>query len=186
MSRQEKVRLAPVADAVAELAVGRCIIVVDDENRENEGDLIVAAEHATPDMINFFATHGRGLICLAMTEEQLNRQAADLAIVELDLPGESGLRLAEDLARRHRTMQTMMTCRGPSFQHALDAVRVGVVDFLPKVKLEVVVANDKAEEALNAITTAADTGKIGDGKIFVTALEDVVRIRTGERGEEAI
>jgi nitrogen regulatory protein PII len=61
-----------------------------------------------------------------------------------------------------------------------------VVDFLPKVKLEVVVANDKAEEALNAITTAADTGKIGDGKIFVTALEDVVRIRTGERGEEAI
>ena len=65
-------------------------------------------------------------------EEQLNRQAADLAIVELDLPGESGLRLAEDLVRRHRTMQTMMTCRGPSFQHALDAVRVGVVDFLPK------------------------------------------------------
>ena len=61
-----------------------------------------------------------------------------------------------------------------------------VVDFLPKVKLEVVVAKDKAEEALNAITTAADTGKIGDGKIFVTALEDVVRIRTGERGEEAI
>jgi nitrogen regulatory protein P-II 1 len=61
-----------------------------------------------------------------------------------------------------------------------------VVDFLPKIKLEIVVTNDKAEEALAAITNAADTGKIGDGKIFVTALEDVVRIRTGERGEEAI
>ncbi|HIF97398.1 MAG TPA: P-II family nitrogen regulator [Myxococcales bacterium] len=61
-----------------------------------------------------------------------------------------------------------------------------VVDFLPKVKLEIVVTNDKVEEALTAITSAADTGKIGDGKIFVTALDDVVRIRTGERGEEAI
>jgi nitrogen regulatory protein P-II 2 len=60
------------------------------------------------------------------------------------------------------------------------------VDFLPKVKLEIVVTNDKVEEALTAITSAADTGKIGDGKIFVTALDDVVRIRTGERGEEAI
>ena len=61
-----------------------------------------------------------------------------------------------------------------------------VVDFLSKIKLEVVVSNDQAEEAISAITTAADTGKIGDGKIFVTALTDVVRIRTGERGEEAI
>jgi len=61
-----------------------------------------------------------------------------------------------------------------------------VVDFLPKVKLEIVVTNDKVEEAISAITTAADTGKIGDGKIFVTALAEVVRIRTGERGEGAI
>ncbi len=61
-----------------------------------------------------------------------------------------------------------------------------VVDFLPKIKLEVVVPNDKLEDALGAITSAADTGKIGDGKIFITALEDVIRIRTGERGEEAI
>ena len=61
-----------------------------------------------------------------------------------------------------------------------------VVDFLPKVKLEIVVTNDKVEEVISAITTAADTGKIGDGKIFVTALADVVRIRTGERGEGAI
>jgi nitrogen regulatory protein P-II 1 len=61
-----------------------------------------------------------------------------------------------------------------------------VVDFLPKVKLEVVVADSLLERAMEAITTAARTGKIGDGKIFVTTVEQVVRIRTGESGEAAI
>jgi len=61
-----------------------------------------------------------------------------------------------------------------------------VVDFLPKVKLEVVVADSLLERAMEAITSAARTGKIGDGKIFVTTVEQVVRIRTGESGEAAI
>jgi len=61
-----------------------------------------------------------------------------------------------------------------------------VVDFLPKVKLEVVVADSLLERAMETITTAARTGKIGDGKIFVTTVEQVVRIRTGESGEAAI
>ena len=61
-----------------------------------------------------------------------------------------------------------------------------VVDFLPKVKLEVVVADSLLERVMEAITHAARTGKIGDGKIFVTAVEQVVRIRTGESGEAAI
>ncbi len=61
-----------------------------------------------------------------------------------------------------------------------------VVDFLPKVKLEVVVADDVVEHAVEAIVKAARTGKIGDGKIFVTAVEQVIRIRTGETGEEAV
>jgi len=61
-----------------------------------------------------------------------------------------------------------------------------VVDFLPKVKIEIVVTNDQAEACIDAITQAARTGKIGDGKIFVTAVERVVRIRTGEEDEEAI
>ncbi len=61
-----------------------------------------------------------------------------------------------------------------------------VVDFLPKVKLEVVVADDLVERVMEAIVAAARTGKIGDGKIFVTAVEQVVRIRTGESGEAAI
>lgn len=61
-----------------------------------------------------------------------------------------------------------------------------VVDFLPKVKLEVVIADSLLERAMEAITHAARTGKIGDGKIFVSNMEQVVRIRTGESGEAAI
>ena len=60
------------------------------------------------------------------------------------------------------------------------------VDFLPKVKLEVAVADDAAGKAVDAIVKAAKTGKIGDGKVFVASLDEVVRIRTDERGESAI
>jgi len=61
-----------------------------------------------------------------------------------------------------------------------------VVDFLPKVKLEIAVPAALVDQAIEAIVNSANTGKIGDGKIFVTALEQVIRIRTGEIGEEAI
>ena len=61
-----------------------------------------------------------------------------------------------------------------------------VVDFLPKVKLEVAVDNDQVDSVIEAITKGAATGKIGDGKIFVAALEQVVRIRTGETGPDAL
>ena len=61
-----------------------------------------------------------------------------------------------------------------------------VVDFLPKIKLEIVVRDEIVERVIDAITTAANTGKIGDGKIFVLPLEEAVRIRTGERGPAAV
>jgi nitrogen regulatory protein P-II 1 len=61
-----------------------------------------------------------------------------------------------------------------------------VVDFLPKVKLEVIVKDDQVEPVVEAITAAARTGRIGDGKIFVTTVDEVVRIRTGETGESAL
>ena len=61
-----------------------------------------------------------------------------------------------------------------------------VVDFLPKVKIEVVMDDGMLDRAIEAIQKAAHTGRIGDGKIFVTTIEDVIRIRTGERGAEAI
>lgn len=61
-----------------------------------------------------------------------------------------------------------------------------VVDFLPKLKLEIAVGDDQVDATIDAIVQAANTGKIGDGKIFVSAMEQVIRIRTGETGEEAI
>ncbi len=61
-----------------------------------------------------------------------------------------------------------------------------VVDFLPKIKMEIVVADDLVEEVVQALTESAHTGRIGDGKIFVSSMEEAVRIRTGERGEEAL
>jgi nitrogen regulatory protein P-II 2 len=61
-----------------------------------------------------------------------------------------------------------------------------VVDFLPKVKIETVVADERVEHVIEAITNAANTGKIGDGKIFVSPIEQIIRIRTGETGEEAV
>ena len=61
-----------------------------------------------------------------------------------------------------------------------------VVDFLPKVKLEIIAADEKVADVVNAIEKAAKTGRIGDGKIFVLPIEEVIRIRTGERGPDAI
>ncbi|MEO9653826.1 P-II family nitrogen regulator [Marinomonas dokdonensis] len=61
-----------------------------------------------------------------------------------------------------------------------------VVDFLPKVKIELAIADDMSDQVVEAITSAANTGKIGDGKIFIVNLEQAVRIRTGETGVEAV
>ncbi|PLX78509.1 MAG: transcriptional regulator, partial [Desulfuromonas sp.] len=61
-----------------------------------------------------------------------------------------------------------------------------VVDFIPKIKMEIIVADDMAGRVVEVISEAAKTGRIGDGKIFVTPVEEVVRIRTGETGEDAL
>jgi len=61
-----------------------------------------------------------------------------------------------------------------------------VVDFLPKVKIEVVLSDDMLDKAIEAIQKAAKTGRIGDGKIFISSIEDAIRIRTGESGRDAI
>src|SRR5919112_6712314 len=76
-ARRPKSPFAPIEDAIRAIRDGHMIIVVDDEDRENEGDLTIAADKITPEAINFMAKHGRGLICLPMTEERLQ---------ELDLP----------------------------------------------------------------------------------------------------
>ena len=61
------IEFATIEEALEDIATGKMIVVVDDEDRENEGDLVMAAEHVTPDAINFMATHARGWICLALT-----------------------------------------------------------------------------------------------------------------------
>ena len=61
-----------------------------------------------------------------------------------------------------------------------------VVDFLPKIKLEIAVSQDMVDNVVEAVTKSAATGKIGDGKIFISSLDEVIRIRTGETGEEAV
>ena len=62
--------ISPIPELIAELAAGRMVILVDEEDRENEGDLVLAADHVTPEAINFMARYGRGLVCLTLTEER--------------------------------------------------------------------------------------------------------------------
>ena len=64
------VQISPVEDIVADMRAGRIVIMVDDEDRENEGDLLIASDHVTPEAINFMAKYGRGLICLTLTRER--------------------------------------------------------------------------------------------------------------------
>jgi 3,4-dihydroxy 2-butanone 4-phosphate synthase/GTP cyclohydrolase II len=79
--------MAPIDAALHELKAGRMIVVVDDEDRENEGDLVMAASTVTPEAINFMATHGRGLICLAMTGARLDELRLDPVLRDNDALG---------------------------------------------------------------------------------------------------
>ena len=84
---------------------------------------------------------------------------------------------------------TVLEVRGHGRQKGHKEVYRGgeyVVDFVPKIKLEIVVPSARSEEIVNAITTAARSGKIGDGKIFISDIADVVRIRNGDRGESGL
>ena len=71
-----------IEDVIADIAQGRMVILVDDEDRENEGDLVMAAEKVTPEAINFMATHGRGLICLALSPERVEELQLPLMVNE--------------------------------------------------------------------------------------------------------
>ncbi|MBP6342448.1 MAG: 3,4-dihydroxy-2-butanone-4-phosphate synthase, partial [Candidatus Omnitrophica bacterium] len=64
---------SPIPDVLDELRAGRMVVVMDDEGRENEGDILIAAQYVTPEAINFMAKYARGLVCVPMEEEQLNR-----------------------------------------------------------------------------------------------------------------
>ena len=95
----------------------------------------------------------------------------------------------EKLAEKDIKGLTVMEIKGYGRQKGHTELYRGAeysIDFLPKIKIEVVVTDDKVESVIDTVTDAAKTGKIGDGKIFVTEVESVVRIRTGETGEDAL
>src|SRR5204862_3826131 len=77
---------APIEEAIEEIRAGRMIVVCDDEDRENEGDLTMAAQFVTPEAINFMATHGRGLICLSLTPERCDELGLDLMAAKNESP----------------------------------------------------------------------------------------------------
>src|SRR5215470_12756734 len=109
---------ASIEEAIAHLANGGMLIVVDDEDRENEGDLTMAASKVTPEAINFMARHGRGLICLAMTPERLD---------ELEVP----LEVSDNSSRRDTAMCVSIDARdrtttGISAADRAETVRVAL------------------------------------------------------------
>src|SRR5512135_1297254 len=73
LRRRFRMPISPISDIVDELRAGRMVVLVDEEDRENEGDLVLAAQHVSAEAINFMATHGRGLICLTLTRARCER-----------------------------------------------------------------------------------------------------------------
>ena len=97
MTKQSKIKLNTIEEAIQDIKDGKVIIVVDDENRENEGDFIAAAENVTPEMINFMATHGRGLICAPLTEKRCKELELGMMVHNNTDPMETAFTVSVDL-----------------------------------------------------------------------------------------
>lgn len=80
MNTDKNIQLNSIEEAISEIKAGRAVIVVDDTDKENEGDFITAARNATPEMINFMASHGRGLICATLTEKRCNELNLEMMV----------------------------------------------------------------------------------------------------------
>ena len=96
-NKQSKIKLNTIKDAIQDIKDGKVIIVVDDENRENEGDYLAAAENVTPEMINFMATHGRGLICAPLTEKRCKELELGMMVHNNTDPMETAFTVSVDL-----------------------------------------------------------------------------------------
>ncbi len=93
----EKIKLNSIEDAIADIREGKVIIVVDDADRENEGDFLVASHHATPEVVNFMATHGRGLICISLTEERCQELNLPMMVNQNTASHETAFTVSVDL-----------------------------------------------------------------------------------------
>jgi 3,4-dihydroxy 2-butanone 4-phosphate synthase/GTP cyclohydrolase II len=109
-----------IDDAIADLRAGRMIVVVDDEDRENEGDLTMAAEMITPQAINFMATHGRGLICLAMTGQRLDDLELGLMVPENSALHDTAFTVSIDFNGRGATTGISAYDRAQTIKAAVD------------------------------------------------------------------
>ncbi len=117
--RTTSIKLDSIEDAIEDIKNGKVIIVVDDENRENEGDFLASAQSVTPEMINFMATHGRGLICMPITESRCKELELDMMVTNNSDPMETAFTVSVDLrghgvttgisaADRAKTIQAMI------------------------------------------------------------------------------
>src|ERR1700751_5229887 len=119
--RREQSPFTSIEVALRELRAGRMIVVVDDEERENEGDLVMAAQMITPEAVNFMATHGRGLICLAMTGDRLDElRLSPMAPDNTALCG-TGFAVSIDAKGRGVTTGISASDRAQTIRAALDA-----------------------------------------------------------------
>ncbi|QTY27113.1 3,4-dihydroxy-2-butanone-4-phosphate synthase [Flavobacterium sp. CS20] len=94
---QQDIKLDSIEEAIADIRAGKVIIVVDDENRENEGDFVASTQNVTPEMINFMAKHGRGLICCPLTERRCERLKLDMMVGNNTDPMETAFTISVDL-----------------------------------------------------------------------------------------
>lgn len=115
-----EIKLNAVEDAIADIKAGKVIIVVDDENRENEGDFLTAAANATPEVINFMATHGRGLICAALTEKRCDELELELMVGKNTAAYETNFTVSVDLIGNGCTTGISASDRSKTIQALID------------------------------------------------------------------
>ena len=116
----EKIELNTIKDAIQDIKNGKIIIVVDDENRENEGDFLAAAEMVTPEMINFMATHGRGLICAPLTELRCKELELGMMVSNNTDPMETAFTVSVDLRGKGVTTGISASDRSATVKALID------------------------------------------------------------------
>src|SRR5690242_11409804 len=119
MSTRTEAKFASIEEAIEEIRQGKMVVVVDDEGRENEGDLTIAAQFVTPEAINFMAKEGRGLICLALTPERCDDLGLDLMAAKNESPFDTPFTVTVE-AREGVTTGISAADRARTIQVAID------------------------------------------------------------------
>ena len=116
----DKIKLNTIEEAITDLKNGKVIIVVDDEDRENEGDFLTAARNVTPEVINFMATHGRGLICASITEQKAKELDLHLMVSKNTASHETAFTVSVDLLGHGCTTGISAQDRSKTIQALID------------------------------------------------------------------